>query len=59
MVKSESAKIGEDERYHVILVRDDLESVVFSGDLATCEDWLALNGVGIRDGYFEIRPVSI
>ncbi len=46
------------ERYQIVLVRDGLESVVFTGDLRSCEDWLALNGDSYEDGYFEIRPVA-
>ncbi len=46
------------DRYQIVLVRDGLESVVFTGDLRSCEDWLALNGDSYQDGYFEIRPLS-
>lgn len=58
-MKSEAAKTEGDHGYQVVLVRDELESVVFSGDLAACEDWLALNGSRFQDGYLEIKPASI
>ena len=57
MTSFDSTEPEDSERYEVILVRDGLESVVFSGDLRSCEDWLALNGDSYGDGYFEIRPV--
>jgi hypothetical protein len=43
------------DHYQIVLIRDGLESVVFTGDLRSCEDWLALNGDSYQDGYFEIR----
>ncbi len=45
--------------HDVVLFQDGGESVLFSGDLEACEDWLALNGDRFLDGYFEIRPGSV
>jgi len=46
------------DRYQVVLVRGREETVLFSGDLEACEDWLALNADRWADGHFEIRPAS-
>lgn len=45
--------------YAVVLVRTSGEVVVFSGDLDTCQDWLAMEGDSARSGHYEIRPLDL
>ena len=45
--------------YHVVLVRAEDETFVASGDLESCENWLASNGDTVADGHFEIRPALL
>lgn len=44
------------EVYEVVLIRDGEDTLVYSGTLEDCEDWLALNGDAWDVGHFEIRP---
>jgi len=46
------------EEFDVVLVRMDGETFLFSGDLESCEEWLASNGDTIEAGHFELRPVN-
>jgi hypothetical protein len=46
------------DEYDVVLVRGEDETVLCSGDLESCEEWLASNGDQIADGHFEIRPLA-
>ena len=46
------------EEYDVVLVRVEEETVLCSGDLESCEEWLASNGDQVEGGHFEIRPMA-
>lgn len=46
------------EEYDVVLVQIDGETVLCSGDLESCEEWLASNGDQVGGGHFEIRPMA-
>lgn len=47
------------DSYAVILVRAGEEVVVFTGDLDSCQDWLAMEGDSSRGGHYEIRPLDL
>ncbi len=47
------------EEFGVVLVGMDGETFLFSGNLESCEEWLASHGDQVEAGHIELRPTGV